>query len=70
MFNTEFFINEVKEYAENVYTAFKTSDTIKEAFCKIDEKISIDYGIMEKNKNVSVAPGDIGWNDLGSFDSF
>ncbi len=70
MFNTEFFINEVKLYAKNIYNAFKTSNNIKEAFSKIDEKISIDYAIMEKSKNVTVAPVDIGWNDLGSFDSF
>ncbi len=70
MFNTEFFINEVKLYAKNIYNAFKTSNDIKEAFSKIDEKISIDYAIMEKSKNVTVAPVDIGWNDLGSFDSF
>lgn len=70
MFNNEFFINEVKEYAPNIYNAFENSNTIKEAFSKIDEKISIDYGIMEKSKNVAVAPVDIGWNDLGSFDAF
>jgi mannose-1-phosphate guanylyltransferase/mannose-6-phosphate isomerase len=70
MFNTEFFTNEVKLYAENIYNAFESSNSIKEAFGKIDEKISIDYGIMEKSKNVAVAPADIGWNDLGSFDAF
>lgn len=70
MFNTEIFIGEVKQYAENIYNAFESSDNIKEAFSKIDEKISIDYGIMEKSRNVAVAPVDIGWNDLGSFDSF
>ncbi|ADK13636.1 MULTISPECIES: mannose-1-phosphate guanylyltransferase/mannose-6-phosphate isomerase [Clostridium] len=70
MFNTEIFINEVKLYAENIYNAFKSSNTIKEAFSKIDEKISMDYGIMEKSKNIAVKPVDIGWNDLGSFDSF
>jgi mannose-1-phosphate guanylyltransferase/mannose-6-phosphate isomerase len=70
MFNTKFLINEVKLYAENIYSAFETSNNIKEAFSKIDEKISIDYGIMEKSKNIAVAPADIGWNDLGSFDAF
>ena len=70
MFNTELFINEVKEHAENIYNAFETSDCLKEIFSKIDEKISIDYGIMEKSKNVVVVPVDIGWDDLGSFDAF
>lgn len=71
MFNTEVFINEVKLHAENIYNAFKTSSNIKEAFTKVDEKISIDYGIMEKSRNVVVVvPVDIGWNDVGSFDAF
>lgn len=28
-------------------------------------KISLDYGIMEKAKNVYVIPGDFGWDDVG-----
>jgi len=39
-------------------------------FLKINTKVSIDYGIMEKSNKVVVVPVDIGWNDLGSFDSF
>ncbi len=31
------------------------------------EKISIDYGIMEKYHNTMVIPTDFGWNDIGSF---
>lgn len=30
---------------------------------------SIDYAVMEKSSNVKVVPSDIGWSDLGSFDS-
>lgn len=33
-------------------------------------KISIDYGIMERAKEVVVLEGNFGWNDIGSFDSF
>lgn len=29
--------------------------------------ISIDYGVMEKAKNIFVIPGDFGWDDLGSW---
>lgn len=32
-------------------------------------KISIDYGIMERSKNVLVVEGDFGWNDVGSWDA-
>lgn len=69
MFSTDFFIDEVKEHAYSIYKAFGSSENINEAFSDIDEKISIDYGILEKSKNVVVTPVDIGWNDLGSFDA-
>ena len=31
------------------------------------EKISIDYAIMEKTKDILVVPGDFGWSDIGSW---
>ncbi len=31
--------------------------------------ISIDYGILEKARNVVIASADIGWSDVGSWDS-
>ena len=35
------------------------------------EAISVDYGVMEKADNVAVVPGgDLGWNDVGSWDSW
>ncbi|MEQ9188066.1 MAG: mannose-1-phosphate guanylyltransferase [Cryomorphaceae bacterium] len=33
------------------------------------QNISIDYGIMEKAKNVDVVLGDFGWSDLGTWGS-
>ena len=33
------------------------------------ENISIDFGIMERAKNVQVLPVDFGWNDLGTWGS-
>lgn len=32
------------------------------------QKISIDYGIMEKSDDVLVVSGEFGWNDVGSWD--
>lgn len=69
MFNSEIFINETRLHSKNIYQAFNSTNNINEAFAKIKDKISIDYGIMEKSKNIAVVPVDIGWNDLGSFDS-
>lgn len=31
------------------------------------ESVSIDYGIMEKVKELAVIPADVGWSDLGSW---
>lgn len=31
------------------------------------ESVSIDYGVMEKVKDLQVIPADIGWNDVGSW---
>lgn len=32
--------------------------------------ISIDYGILEKSKNIAVIPVDLGWNDVGSWEQY
>ncbi len=70
MFNTEFFVNEVRLHALNVFNAFESSKNLKEAYSKIQEEISIDYGIMEKSKYISMVPVDVGWSDLGSLDAY
>ena len=46
---------EEKQFIEHVYSS-----------C---ENISIDYGIMEKAKNVNVVLSDFGWSDLGTWGS-
>ncbi|HOO61335.1 MAG TPA: mannose-1-phosphate guanylyltransferase [Bacillota bacterium] len=33
------------------------------------QSISVDYGIMEKAKNVSVISAEFGWNDVGTWDA-
>jgi mannose-1-phosphate guanylyltransferase len=44
------------------------SNIVKDKFEKFP-KISIDFAIMEKSKNVICLPTDFGWDDVGSFDS-
>lgn len=70
MFNSAFLVNEVRSHSLDVHNAFRSSDNISDIFSKLESNISIDYGLLEKSKNVTVVPVDIGWNDLGSFDSF
>ncbi len=46
----------------------KEVDFIQEAYTQV-KSISIDYGVMEKSDQVYVVPADIGWSDLGSWQS-
>ena len=52
----------------NVYNTDFEDDFIKNNYEKC-ENISIDFGIMERAKNVHVLPVDFGWNDLGTWGS-
>ena len=65
-----------KEYMPELYKALKVIDNslssllrdkiIKGEYEKLD-KISIDYGVMERAENVSVVEGLFDWNDVGSW---
>jgi len=39
-----------------------------QAFSRLPS-ISIDYGVMEKSRQVALVRGDFGWNDVGSWDA-
>jgi mannose-1-phosphate guanylyltransferase len=79
MFKAGVFLKELQKYAPNIYiTCKKAFDNIKNQDLTLRiqhsymEKIpseSIDYAVMEKSDIVKVVPSDIGWSDVGSFDS-
>ncbi|MCD8213655.1 MAG: mannose-1-phosphate guanylyltransferase/mannose-6-phosphate isomerase [Campylobacter sp.] len=78
MFKAGVFLDELKKYAPKIYdTCLKAFENAsKNEVVRIKsldmEKIppdSIDYAVMERSKNVKMVDCDIGWNDLGSFDS-
>ncbi|MBN2669959.1 MAG: mannose-1-phosphate guanylyltransferase [Bacteroidales bacterium] len=50
------------------YGTANEKDAVNAIYAKC-ENISIDYGIMEKSKNVFVLFGDFGWSDLGTWGS-
>lgn len=57
------------EVLEEIKANLDTNETNKEirnSFEKF-EKISVDFGIMEKADNIEVIPVDFGWNDIGSY---
>ncbi len=58
----------VNAIAESVGTAQEQS-TLDELWPTI-QAISIDYGILEKTKNLVVIPADLGWNDVGNWEQY
>jgi mannose-1-phosphate guanylyltransferase len=61
----------MSELFENISKSFykpEESDVIKREYLK-SENVSIDYGILEKSKDVHVVLGDFDWSDLGSWAS-
>ena len=45
-----------------------SSDRIEEIYNSL-ESISVDYGIMERGDHVSVIPAEMGWSDVGSWET-
>lgn len=61
-------LNDVFLQATSVYNSDSESSVIGQLYAQCTN-ISIDYGIMEKAKNVYVIPSYFGWSDLGTWES-
>lgn len=62
---------DMAEAFEDITADFYTereNESVQAAYSRF-HGISIDYGIMEKSKNVYVVPCDCGWSDLGTWKS-
>ncbi|TWP24731.1 mannose-1-phosphate guanylyltransferase [Apibacter muscae] len=62
---------EMYEKFQSIKTSYNTPNEnikIREVYNQI-EKVSIDYGILEKSSNVWVIPSSFGWNDLGTWNA-
>lgn len=78
IFKTETILNEIKTYLPQLHTNLMEIDisikegneneVVEKVFPQI-KPISIDYGVMEKSKNIAVIPGSFGWSDVGSWSS-
>ena len=77
-FKAGIFLEELKKYSPEIYKmsviAYKNAS--KDNLIRINHEDmlnipedSIDYSVMEKSDIVKVVPSDIGWSDVGSFDS-
>jgi len=63
----ENFLPQMKAALEKIdYNSFKN---VEEIYAGL-EKISIDYGIMERSQEVTVIPTSIDWSDLGSWEAY
>lgn len=77
-FKAGVFLDELKKYSPEIYSACEKAfgNANKEDIFRIKHEDmlhipedSIDYAVMEKSERVKVIASDIGWSDLGSFDS-
>lgn len=59
-------IAEIMDKLEPVLFTDKEQEELKRLFPSC-EKISIDYAVMEKAKEIYVLPAEFGWSDLGSW---
>jgi mannose-1-phosphate guanylyltransferase len=77
-FKAKTFLKELQTHSPDIYQ--QSLNTFKNARTDVAIRLnkedmqairseSIDYAVMEKSKSVKVVPADIGWSDLGSFDS-
>ena len=74
LFSAGSIIQEARKYQPLLMDQLENLDlerfsNIREIFESI-EPVSIDYGIMEKTDRAATLPTDMGWSDLGSWDSF
>ncbi len=61
-------IHELFQAGKSFYNTDKEKQFIANTY-QLCTNISIDFGIMEKAKNVYVLPADFGWSDLGTWAS-
>ena len=67
---------QMKEHLPATYDAFeraaralgtpREAEAIRDAYHR-SARISVDYGVMERARNVQVVPGSFGWSDIGDW---
>jgi mannose-1-phosphate guanylyltransferase len=77
-FKARVFLEELKNHASDIYeqSVHTFNSARKDSVIRLNledmkaiRSESIDYAVMEKSSKVKVIPADMGWSDLGSFDS-
>lgn len=80
IFEADTILEEIERYMPKHYTTLQAiEELIKQglnkealalevaAYFENFEKISIDFGVMERSVRIRVIPSEFGWNDIGSF---
>lgn len=62
-------LKELQAHLPKVYDLLAQFSNQIERYFEAVESVSIDYGVMEKSQHVVMLPADIGWNDVGTWDS-
>lgn len=79
-FQAGVYLEELKKHSPEIYEkaqhAWQEAQKKEGSFLRVDPddmmripEDSVDYAVLEKSDKVKVVPADIGWSDLGSFDS-
>ncbi|MEG2289451.1 MAG: mannose-1-phosphate guanylyltransferase [Clostridium sp.] len=75
MWKCQHILNLMKMYEGNTYDILKEiaitkeekyHDVLEQRYKDVDS-ISVDFAIMEKAENIYVIPGELGWDDIGSW---
>lgn len=68
VWGVERFLDELARVAPQIHHAATAVARGSKASWRRAPKVSIDYALMEKAKDVAVVPLDAGWDDIGSWD--
>lgn len=63
------FLGQVKQHARELARAMALEADAEavEFFGRVKQPISVDVAVLERSKNVTVIPGDFGWDDIGTW---
>jgi len=65
------FLAQVKQHTPELAKAIALDRDAEapEFFASVAKSVSVDVGVLERSRNVTVVPGDFGWDDIGTWDA-
>jgi mannose-1-phosphate guanylyltransferase len=63
------FLAQVKQHARELSKALSLGPEVEasEFFASVSTPVSVDTAVLERSKNVTVLPGNFGWDDIGTW---